>query len=150
MLGTTERWILRNSGGWDHTVHIHDVDQQLISRNGQPPTPDELTKESWYIGGGQEVEVKMKFTDHTGRYVFHCHVLEHEDDAMMGQFEVVAAPPPAGRRVRPSQGRHAAARPARTGLPPVRIRQPRARTAARVRLVWAARAGVGRADRGNA
>ncbi len=94
VLGTTERWILRNSGGWDHTVHIHDVDQQLISRNGQPPTPDELTKESWYIGGGQEVEVKMKFSDHTGRYVFHCHVLEHEDDAMMGQFEVVAAPPP--------------------------------------------------------
>jgi spore coat protein A, manganese oxidase len=98
VLGTTERWILRNSGGWDHTVHIHDVDQQLISRNGQPPTPDELTKESWYIGGGQEVEVKMKFTDHTGRYVFHCHVLEHEDNAMMGQFEVVAAsaPPVAG------------------------------------------------------
>jgi FtsP/CotA-like multicopper oxidase with cupredoxin domain len=91
VLGTTERWILRNSGGWDHTVHIHDVDQQLISRNGQPPTPDELTKESWYIGGGQEVEVKLKFTDHTGRYVFHCHVLEHEDDAMMGQFEVVPA-----------------------------------------------------------
>jgi len=93
VLGTTERWILRNSGGWDHTIHIHDVDQQLISRNGQPPTPDELTKESWYIGGGQEVEVKLKFTDHVGRYVFHCHVLEHEDDAMMGQFEVVAAPP---------------------------------------------------------
>lgn len=91
VLGTTERWILRNAGGWDHTVHIHDVDQQLISRNGQPPTPDELTKESWYIGGGQEVEVKLKFTDHTGRYVFHCHVLEHEDDAMMGQFEVVPA-----------------------------------------------------------
>ena len=67
------------------------MDQQLISRNGQPPTPDELTKESWYIGGGQEVEVKLKFTDHVGRYVFHCHVLEHEDDAMMGQFEVVPA-----------------------------------------------------------
>jgi spore coat protein A len=102
VLGTTERWILRNSGGWDHTVHIHDVDQQLISRNGQPPTPDELTKESWYIGGGQEVEVKLKFTDHVGRYVFHCHVLEHEDDAMMGQFEVVAAPsPPAAGFARP-------------------------------------------------
>ena len=102
VLGTTERWILRNSGGWDHTVHIHDVDHQLISRNGQPPTPDELTKESWYIGGGQEVEVKLKFTDHVGRYVFHCHVLEHEDDAMMGQFEVVAAPsPPAVGFARP-------------------------------------------------
>ena len=114
VLGTTERWILRNSGGWDHTVHIHDVDQQLISRNGQPPTPDELTKESWYIGGGQEVEVKMKFTDHTGRYVFHCHVLEHEDDAMMGQFEVVpAASPPAAGFPRPKS-----ASPVTTALVP--------------------------------
>jgi spore coat protein A, manganese oxidase len=95
VLGTTERWILRNAGGWDHTIHIHDVDHQLISRNGQPPTPDELTKESWYIGGGQEVEVKIRFTDHVGRYVFHCHVLEHEDDAMMAQFEVVPATAPA-------------------------------------------------------
>jgi FtsP/CotA-like multicopper oxidase with cupredoxin domain len=102
VLGTTERWILRNAGGWDHTVHIHDVDQQLISRNGQPPTADELTKESWYIGGGQEVEVKIKFTDNVGRYVFHCHVLEHEDDAMMGQFEVVpATAPPASGFARP-------------------------------------------------
>ena len=95
VLGTTERWILRNNQSADHTVHIHNVDQQLITRNGQPPTPDELTKESWYIGGGQQVEVKMKFSDHTGRYVFHCHVLEHEDNGMMGQFEVVPAGVPA-------------------------------------------------------
>jgi hypothetical protein len=74
------------------------VDQQLVSRNGQPPSPAERTKESWYIGGGQEVEVLIRFDDHLGRYVFHCHVLEHEDDEMMGQFEVVpaAAPPPTG------------------------------------------------------
>ena len=102
VLGTTERWILRNSRSADHTIHVHNVDQQLITRNGQPPAPDELTKESWYIGGGQQVDVKIKFTDHTGRYVFHCHVLEHEDNGMMGQFEVVpAAPPTATRTVRP-------------------------------------------------
>ncbi len=102
VLGTTERWILRNSRSADHTIHVHNVDQHLITRNGQPPTPDELTKESWYIGGGQQVEVKLKFSDHTGRYVFHCHVLEHEDNGMMGQFEVVRAPaPPRTGLVRP-------------------------------------------------
>jgi hypothetical protein len=102
VLGTTERWFLRNNRSAEHTIHIHNVDQQLITRNGQPPTPDELTKESWNIGAGQTVEVKLKFSDHTGRYVFHCHVLEHEDRAMMGQFEVVAAPrPPEPRHVRP-------------------------------------------------
>jgi FtsP/CotA-like multicopper oxidase with cupredoxin domain len=94
VLGTTERWILRNSGGWNHTVHVHDVDMRVISRNGSPPSPAELTKDSVDIGGGQEVEVLLRFDDHLGRYVFHCHVLEHEDDEMMGQFEVVAAAPP--------------------------------------------------------
>lgn len=89
VLGTTEKWVLRNTGGWSHVVHIHDVDQQLISRNGAAPGAHELTKESWHIGGGQTVEVKLRFTDHLGNYVLHCHVLEHEDMAMMSQFEVV-------------------------------------------------------------
>lgn len=89
-LGTTERWVLNNNGGWSHTVHIHDVDQQALTRNGGAPPAYESVKESWNIGGGQTVEVKLKFTDHTGRYVIHCHVLEHEDEEMMTQFEVVA------------------------------------------------------------
>lgn len=89
-LGTTEKWVLRNPGGWSHIVHIHDVDQQLLTRNGGSAAPWELTKEAWHIGGGQTVEVKLRFTDHTGRYMIHCHVLEHEDMAMMSQFEVVA------------------------------------------------------------
>lgn len=93
VLGTTEEWTLVNPSGWNHVVHIHDVDQQLMSRNGAPPQPYERNKESWHIGGGQTVVVRLKFTDHTGPYVFHCHVLEHEDDGMMSQFEVVAPEP---------------------------------------------------------
>lgn len=92
VLGTTEEWTLVNPSGWNHVVHIHDVDQQLMSRNGAVPQPYERNKESWHIGGGQTVVVRLKFTDHTGPYVFHCHVLEHEDDGMMSQFEVVASP----------------------------------------------------------
>jgi len=88
-LGTTETWILRSRGGSDHLIHIHDVDQQLVSRNGAAPAPYELMKETWNISGGQTVVVKLKFTDHLGKFVFHCHVLEHEDMAMMAQFEVV-------------------------------------------------------------
>jgi FtsP/CotA-like multicopper oxidase with cupredoxin domain len=33
--------------------------------------------------------LKLKFTDNLGTFVFHCHILEHEDAAMMGQFQVV-------------------------------------------------------------
>lgn len=97
-LGTTEKWVLRNPGGWSHVVHIHDVDQQLLTRNGGSAAPWELTKEAWHIGGGQTVEVKLRFTDHVGRYVIHCHVLEHEDAAMMAQFEVVAPTQSTGQR----------------------------------------------------
>lgn len=88
-LGTTETWILKNKSSSNHIIHIHDVDQQLVSRNGNAPAPYELMKESWNIRGGETVVVKLKFTDNVGRFVFHCHILEHEDAAMMAQFEVV-------------------------------------------------------------
>jgi spore coat protein A, manganese oxidase len=93
VLGTTEKWVFRNTTASTHVVHVHDVDQQLISRNGQAPSSYEQTKESWSLGPGETIELLLKFTDHLGRYVLHCHILEHEDDSMMSQFEVVPPPP---------------------------------------------------------
>jgi FtsP/CotA-like multicopper oxidase with cupredoxin domain len=89
VLGTTEKWIFHNPTGAAHTVHLHDVDQQCMSRNAGPCYPYEAMKETWLLDPGETVEVKLKFTDFTGRYVFHCHMVEHEDDGMMSQFEVV-------------------------------------------------------------
>jgi hypothetical protein len=96
VLGTTERWTFRNTTSLPHIAHTHLGDQKLVSRNGQPPQPYERTKESWYLAPGDEIVFDIKFTDHLGKFVFHCHVLEHEDNAMMGQFETVAptVPPP--------------------------------------------------------
>jgi plastocyanin len=92
VLGTTERWILRNdTGEWNHVIHIHLTNHQIIARNGLPPEPYEAMKESWYLDVGDTIEILIKFSDYTGLYVFHCHLLEHEDDSMMGQFQVVAA-----------------------------------------------------------
>ena len=88
-LGTTETWILRNSGATTHLIHIHDVDQQLVSRNGAPPAPYELMKETWNLHANETIVVKLKFTDNTGIFMLHCHILEHEDMAMMTQFQVV-------------------------------------------------------------
>lgn len=89
VLGTTESWIFQNPTGAPHTVHLHGIDQQCVSRNGGPCFPYETMKETWLLGPGETIEVKLKFTDYTGRYVFHCHMIEHEDDGMMSQFEVV-------------------------------------------------------------
>ncbi len=88
-LGTTETWILKNKSSSIHVIHIHGVDQQLVSRNGQAPGPYELMKESWNLKGGETAIVRLKFTDNVGRFVFHCHILEHEDASMMAQVEVV-------------------------------------------------------------
>jgi spore coat protein A len=93
VLGTTEKWIFTNPTGTTHMVHIHDVDQQCLSRDGGPCYPWETMKETWLLGSGETLELKLKFTDHTGMYMLHCHILEHEDDGMMGQFEVVAPSP---------------------------------------------------------
>jgi spore coat protein A len=94
VLGTTEKWIFTNPTGAPHTVHIHDVDQQCLSRNGGPCYLYETMKETWYLGPGETLELKLKFADHIGKYVLHCHIIEHEDDGMMGQFEVVAPATP--------------------------------------------------------
>jgi hypothetical protein len=89
VLGTTEKWVFHNPTGAPHTVHLHGIDQQCVSRNGGACFPYETMKETWLLEPGETIELKLKFTDFTGRYVFHCHMIEHEDDGMMSQFEVV-------------------------------------------------------------
>ena len=88
-LGTTETWVLVNKSGVSHVIHIHDVDQQLVSRNGVAAAGYERMKESWQLGIGETVVVKLKFNDNLGKFVFHCHILEHEDSSMMAQMDVV-------------------------------------------------------------
>ncbi|MEY2505245.1 MAG: hypothetical protein QOG27_1525 [Verrucomicrobiota bacterium] len=94
VLGTTEKWVFTNPTGSTHMVHIHDVDQQCISRDGGPCYPYETMKETWSVGSGETLELKLRFTDHTGIYMLHCHILEHEDDGMMTLFEVMPAVTP--------------------------------------------------------
>jgi FtsP/CotA-like multicopper oxidase with cupredoxin domain len=96
VLGSTEKWILQTStldGGALHAIHIHDVDQQCLSRNGAPCPAYEVNKEAWLMQPGDVLEIKLKFSDHLGAYMFHCHFLEHEDDGMMSQFEVLGPTP---------------------------------------------------------
>jgi spore coat protein A len=88
-LGTTETWTLINKSSASHVIHIHDVDQQLVSRNGVAAAGYERMKESWQLGIGETVVIKLKFTDNLGKFVFHCHILEHEDSSMMAQMDVV-------------------------------------------------------------
>ncbi|MBT2555672.1 multicopper oxidase family protein [Arthrobacter sp. ISL-5] len=89
-LNDIEIWEIENSsGGWFHPVHIHLVDFQILSRNGQPPFPHERgPKDVVYVGEGETVRLLMQFGPHRGRYMIHCHNLPHEDHDMMSQFSV--------------------------------------------------------------
>jgi spore coat protein A, manganese oxidase len=89
-LGDVEIWRLYNkAGGWFHPVHIHLIDFQILSRNGKPPFPYEVGwKDVVYVGENEDVRVIGKFGPHLGRYMMHCHNLDHEDFDMMIQWEV--------------------------------------------------------------
>lgn len=97
-LGSTEIWELRNTSAsmmqLPHSMHLHDVQFRILDRNGQPPAPVESgRKDTVLLWPNDKVRIISKFDDYTGVYMYHCHMLEHEDDGMMGQFEVVAARP---------------------------------------------------------
>jgi spore coat protein A, manganese oxidase len=93
-LGDVEVWTFENGGGgWFHPVHMHLVDQQILSRNGNPPFDYELgPKDTVYVGENETVDVIMRFGPHRGRYMIHCHNTSHEDHDMMVQFSVGLRP----------------------------------------------------------
>ncbi len=92
-LGTTEVWTLHNgSGGWVHPIHIHDIQWQLLRRDGRTIRDHEKGfKDVFFLAGGESVDVIGKFTgeNNVGRYQFHCHNVEHEDMRMMSRWDVV-------------------------------------------------------------
>ena len=90
-LGTVETWRLVNQTNVTHLLHIHHTDWYLLSRNGKPPSPWEAClKETFLMNPRDELLVAGRFSDYTGKFVIHCHMLDHEDHGLMSQFETVA------------------------------------------------------------
>lgn len=96
-LNTTERWRFTNPSSQPHVVHLHSGDFRVLTRNitGDPEPGEEGLKESVLLDPGETVDVAVRFTDHTGKFVLHCHMLEHEDNGMMANIVVVAGSPAA-------------------------------------------------------
>ena len=87
-LGSTEIWELATDV--HHPVHMHLVHFKVLSRNrGEPPPTDAGWKDTVDLRPGELARVIARFDGYKGRYVFHCHNLEHEDMMMMANFEVV-------------------------------------------------------------
>jgi suppressor of ftsI len=111
-LGDVEEWTIRNVSGERHVFHIHQLDFLVTAVNGQQSAPDVLRDvvDLPYAqnGAAGEVKVIIPFTNPimVGRFVFHCHIVGHEDNGMMANLVVLA--------------------PGQSTIPPARMRTVRA------------------------
>jgi FtsP/CotA-like multicopper oxidase with cupredoxin domain len=102
--GSSEVWVMKSENdGWDHPMHIHHEEGQILTFNGNVPTR-RARSDVYRLGdnGAAEMEVLMHFRDFPdsesalaapGRYVLHCHNTVHEDHAMMATWNIVPEPP---------------------------------------------------------
>ncbi|ALS02632.1 copper oxidase [Enterococcus silesiacus] len=92
-MGETQIWDVSNINpadkGMIHPFHIHGTQFQVLSRNGRPPYPNELGwKDTIGVNAQETVRIAVRF-DVPGVFMYHCHILEHEDTGMMAQIEVI-------------------------------------------------------------
>jgi spore coat protein A, manganese oxidase len=110
VINTVEIWSLVNLTTDVHPIHLHLVRFQILDRRpfdkfiynqsgqihyvgpAQPPAPNEAGwKDTVRAEAGMVTRIIMRFEGYTGRYVWHCHILDHEDNEMMRPYEVVAS-----------------------------------------------------------
>jgi FtsP/CotA-like multicopper oxidase with cupredoxin domain len=86
-LGATEIWLIDNVVGMDHPFHLHGFQFQILDRNGVPE-PFRSWKDTVNVPKHETVRLIVRFADHPGKWMLHCHILDHEDQGMMGILEV--------------------------------------------------------------
>ena len=110
-LDSTEIWTFINVTDDSHPIHLHLVrfqildrrsfDAQTYMRDGSfvylgPPIPPDASEAGWKdtvrAEPGMITRIIIRFEGYSGRYVWHCHILEHEDNEMMRPYDVIAAP----------------------------------------------------------
>lgn len=107
-LNAVVKWTFVNNKGFGHPVHIHDISFNILKRNYQgvitgPFSYERGWKDVFYIREGETVDVLAYYNDFTDPpqypYMFHCHILTHEDGGLMGQFIVDPALKPRPVRI---------------------------------------------------
>lgn len=87
-LNAVEEWTLRNDSTHQHPFHLHVNPFQVISMNGMsPPVPE--FHDTIHLEPGATIVIRSRFTDFKGKFVFHCHLVVHQDLGMMQVVEVV-------------------------------------------------------------
>jgi FtsP/CotA-like multicopper oxidase with cupredoxin domain len=86
-LGATEIWTIQNVVGMDHPFHLHGFHFQVLDRDGVPE-PFPSWKDTGNVPKHSSIRILVRFDDFPGRWMYHCHILDHEDEGMMGVLEV--------------------------------------------------------------
>ena len=90
-MGTYEKWVITGGGaGVEHPFHVHGVRFRVLNVSGAPPRPEDSGWKDMITVTG-DAQILVKFDHPASReapYMYHCHILEHEDSGMMGQFMV--------------------------------------------------------------
>ncbi len=84
-LETVEEWAVVNDTEMDHPFHVHGFRFQLVDATG---APERAYRDTVNVPAKTTVRLRMRLEDHPGRWMFHCHILEHAERGMMGEFEV--------------------------------------------------------------
>ncbi|HSB68567.1 MAG TPA: multicopper oxidase domain-containing protein, partial [Candidatus Methylomirabilis sp.] len=91
-IGTREIWTLKNGGGgWDHPIHIHFEEGQVLARDGKAskvPAWERGRKDVYRLRPGGSITITMQFRDFGGMFMEHCHNTVHEDNAMLLRWEI--------------------------------------------------------------
>lgn len=89
---TSEQWTLVNgSANWDHPIHIHFEEGQIVARNGSAanvPAWEQGRKDVYRLRPGGSVTLNIQFRDWGGMFMEHCHNTMHEDNAMLLRWEI--------------------------------------------------------------
>jgi FtsP/CotA-like multicopper oxidase with cupredoxin domain len=86
-LNTTEIWQVENVVDMDHPFHLHGFQFQVLDRNGVPE-PYVSWKDSVNVPKHSKVRFVVRFENFAGKWMYHCHILDHEDMGMMGILEL--------------------------------------------------------------
>jgi FtsP/CotA-like multicopper oxidase with cupredoxin domain len=97
-MGTREVWHLVNDGGgWDHPIHIHFEESQILARDGSLSNvraTERGRKDVFRLHPGGRITITMQFRDWGGMFMEHCHNTSHEDNAMLLRWEINAGGEP--------------------------------------------------------
>ena len=86
-VGATEIWEITNIVGMDHPFHLHGFQFQVLDRDGVRE-PYLAWKDMLNVPKHSAARIIVRYDDYPGKWMFHCHILDHEDHGMMGVLEV--------------------------------------------------------------